>query len=204
MIGRVMRTIFWSAVGASLALSIYYGWQKNIFLMNSFILGALVLFVLYLIQKSSFVKKYYNDSFGNTLLGLGGLIFFTTSLGTLYFYYYVKFFEYDLIVHVVIPASFVVMTAMLYEIVKIRKGVPEKIEVILVSSIPVLLLSFFWEFFQEQGDIWWGTHMFFDSNQPIVVDVANDLVADTFGVFIGCVLIFKNWVGWNKKWLKRG
>jgi hypothetical protein len=204
MIGRVMRTIFWSAVGASLALSIYYGWQKNIFLMNSFILGALVLFVLYLIQKSSFVKKYYNDSFGNTLLGLGGLIFFTTSLGTLYFYYYVKFFEYDLIVHVVIPASFVVMTAMLYEIVKIRKGVPGKIEVILVSSIPVLLLSFFWEFFQEQGDIWWGTHMFFDSNQPIAVDVANDLAADTFGVFIGCVLIFKNWVGWNKKWLKRG
>lgn len=198
------KILFWSAIGASLVLSIYYGWEKNFFLVKSFILGALALFVLYLIQKSAFVKKYYNDSFGNTLLGLGGLIFFTTSLGTVYFYNNIKFFEYDLIVHTVIPAAFVIMAAMLYEILKIKNGAPERMDVILIMGVLILSLSFFWEFFQMQGDIWWGTHMFFDSNQPIVVDVANDLVADIFGVFIGCVLIFKNWVGWNKKWLRNG
>jgi hypothetical protein len=159
--------------------------------------------LLYFFQKLDFIKKYYNESFGNTLLGLAGLIFFTTALGTFYFYYYIKFFEYDLIVHTIIPASFVVIGAMFYEILKIKKGVPGKIKVVLISGILVLLLSFFWEFFQKQGDVWWGTHMFFDSNQPTVVDVANDLTADVFGVLIGCVLVFKNWEGWNKKWLKK-
>lgn len=200
---RVMRVIFWSAFWSALAAAAFYGWRGNIFLLNSFILGALALLILYFFQKSAFVKKYYNDFFGNTLLGLGGLIFFTTSLGTIYFYHYIKFFEYDVIAHVVIPASFVIMWAMFYGILKIKKGVPKKMEVILISGVLVLLLSFFWEFFQKQGDTWWGTHMFSDSNQNIIVDVANDLSADTLGVFIGCVLIFKNWVGWNKKWLKK-
>lgn len=203
MFYRVMRVIFWLAFWSALAAAAFYGWQGKIFLLNSFLLSALGLLVLYLIQNSAIVKKYYNESFGNTMLGLAGLIFFTTSLGTFYFYYYIKFFEYDLIAHTIIPASFVIMAAMLYEIGRIKKIIPGKIEVILISSIPVLLLSFFWEFFQMQGDVWWGTQMFSDSNQNIVVDVANDLSADTLGVFIGCVLIFKNWEKWNKKWLKK-
>ncbi len=202
MFYRAMRIIFWLAFCVALAAAAFYGWQGNIFLLNSFVLGALALLFLYFLQKSAFVRKYYNDNFGDTLLGLGGLIFLTTSLGTFYFYHYIKFFEYDLIAHTVIPASFVIMGAMAYEILKIKNGAPKKIEAILISGILVLLLSFFWELFQEQGDIWWGTRMFFDSNQPIAVDVANDLAADTFGVFVGCVLIFKNWEGWNKKWLK--
>lgn len=202
MFYRAMKIIFWLAFYVALAAGTFYGWQGNIFLLNSFILGALALLFLYFLQKSAFIKKYYNDNFGNTLLGLGGLIFFITSLGTFYFYYYIKFFEYDLIAHTIIPASFVVMGAMLYEILKIKKGVPRKVTAILISGFLVLSLSFFWEFFQEKGDMWWGTQMFFDSNQPIVIDVANDLAADVFGVFIGCVLIFKNWERWNKKWLK--
>ena len=202
MFYRAMRIIFWLAFWSALAAAAFYGWQKNNFLLNSFLLGALALLLLYFFQKSEFIKKYYNESFGNTLLGLAGLIFFTTALGTIYFYYYIKFFEYDLIVHTIIPASFVVMGAMFYEILKIKKGVPGKVGAVLISGILVLLLSFFWEFFQKQGDVWWGTHMFFDSNQPTVVDVANDLTSDVFGVLIGCVLIFKNWERWNKKWLK--
>lgn len=202
MLYCAMRIIFWLAFCLALAGAAFYGWQGNIFLLNSFILGALALLFLYFLQKSAFIKKYYNDNFGDTLLGLGGLIFLTTSLGTFYFYHYINFFEYDLIAHVVIPASSVIMAAMFYGILKRKKGVPGKMEVILISGVLALLLSFFWEFFQKQGDVWWGTKMFSDSNQPIVVDVANDLAADAFGVFIGCVLIFKNWVGWNKKWLK--
>jgi hypothetical protein len=202
MFYRAMRIIFWLAFWSALAAAAFYGWQKNIFLLNSFLLGALALLLLYFLQKSAFVKKYYNESFGNTLLGLAGLIFFTTSLGTVYFYKYIKFFEYDFLAHMIIPAAFVVMAAMFYAILKIKKGVPGKVGVILISGLLVLLLSFFWEFFQKQGDIWWGTQMFFDSNQPIAIDVANDLGADVFGVFAGCVLIFKNWEKWNKKWLK--
>jgi len=202
MFYRAMKVIFWSVFFSAFVLAGVYWYFENFYLVTTFLLGAFSLFILFLISKSSRVKKYYSEAFGETLLGIGGLIFFTTSLGTVYFYKYIKFFEYDFLVHMIIPAAFVVMAAMFYEILKIKNGVSDKVKVILISSILILALSFFWEIFQEQGDIWWGTEMFFDSNQPIAIDVANDLVADVFGVFAGCVLIFKNWEKWNKKWLK--
>lgn len=204
MFCRVMRIIFWSAFISAFVFAAFYWWEKNTFLIITFILGAFVLFVLFLIQKSSKVSKYYTSNFKNTLLGIGGMIFFITSFGTLYFYHYFDFewFEYDTAAHFVITALFVIMAAMFYEFLRLKKGVPGALETILVGSFTIMIFSFLWEMFQKQGDIWWGTKMFFDFNQPISVDVAKDLAADFCGNFLGSVLIFRNWTGWNKKWLK--
>jgi hypothetical protein len=203
MFYRVMRIVFWSAFFSAFLFAAFY-LMKNNFLVIAFLLGAFALFVLFLIQKSSKVDQHYTSYFKDTLLGIGGIIFFTTSFGTLYFYHYFdfKWFEYDSAAHFLISLLFVIMVAMFYELLRLGKNVPSALETIFVSSFVVMVFSFVWEAFQRQGDIWWGTKMFFDYNQPISIDVASDLAADFCGNFFGGILIFQNWIAWNKKWLK--
>jgi hypothetical protein len=101
-----------------------------------------------------------------------------------------------------IPVLCTLVVAMLYEFVRIRKGVPYAIEVLFVSILVVVMFSFLWELFERQSDIWWGTKIFWNPARPIAVDTADDLAADFYGAFVGAFLIFRNWTSWNKKWLK--
>jgi len=200
------RTIFWAAFWSSFVMAGFFGWQKDVFGTATFLLGALGLLILFFIQKSKVFSKYYEPSFGNTLLGLGGMIFLLSDLGNLYFYdrFTFDWLGYDTMAHFIIPMLFTIIAAMLYEFVRLGKGVPAAVEVVLASALVVVAFSIFWELFERQSDIWWGTHLFWDPTQPIAVDTADDLIADFYGVFVGSVLIFRNWVGWNKRWLKNG
>jgi len=199
-----MRIIFWSAFWSSFVMAGFFGWRKDVFGVVTFLLGAAGLLVLFLLRKSKFISKYYEPSFGETLLGLVGIIFLLSDFGNLYFYdnWNFRWLGYDTITHFVIPAIFVVIVAMLYELLWLKRGVPPAVEVIFVGALTVVIFSFLWELFEKQSDLWWGTRMFWDPTQPIVLDTVDDLVADFYGVFLGSILIFKNWDSWNKKWLK--
>lgn len=204
MFYRAMRVIFWSAFWSAFVMAAFFGWRKDMFGVVTFLLGAAGLLVLFLFQKSKLFFKYYNSSFGDTILGISGIIFLMSDIGNLYFYdrFTFDWAGYDTLTHFFIPMLFVILAAMLYESLRIKKGVVGAIEVILVSSLTVVIFSILWELFEKQSDIWWGTKMFFDPTQPIILDTTDDLVADFYGVFIGSLLIFKNWESWNKKWLK--
>ena len=130
--------------------------------------------------------------------------FYNRRAGDLYLYdnWASYWFGFDTIAHFTIPAIFTVIAAMLYELVRIRKRVPNAVEVLLISGLTVVIFSFLWELFEKQSDIWWGTKLFWNPDRPIAVDTADDLIADFYGAFVGSVLIFRSWTGWNKKWLK--
>lgn len=201
MFYRVMRTIFWLALGSAFILTGFYWQQGNFYLVITFPLGALSLLFLFLIVKSPLVSKFYKSTFGDTLVGLGSSIFFITTFGTLFLYN--GLFGYDFGAHFTITACFVIMAAMLYEILRLNRGIPGAIETIMVSVTVVLVFAFLWEFYEKYGDIWWNTKMFFDPWQEIALDTATDLSANFLGMFTASILIFKNWVSWNRKWLKK-
>lgn len=196
-----MRIIFWSAFVSAFIFSAFYLWQHNIFLVITFFLGACALFTLFLIQRSGWVQRFYSSIFKDTILGIGGIIFFITSFGTLYFYNSFDWFGYDVVAHFAITLCFVIMTAMLYELLRLKRKIPDSFETIATSVLTIFIFSFLWEAFEMQGDIWWGTKMFFDPNQETILDFVTDLIADFFGLLVGGILIFKNWTRWNKKWL---
>ncbi|MBI5071603.1 hypothetical protein HZB93_01785 [Candidatus Falkowbacteria bacterium] len=205
MFYRAMRIIFWSAFWSAFVMAAFFGWQKDVFGVVTFLLGAVGLLFLFLFQKSKLFLKYYNPSFGDTLLGFSGIIFLIGDLGNLYLYdnWASYWFGFDTVAHFAIPALFMIVGAMLYELLRIRRGVPKAVEVIFVCAVTVVAFSFLWEFFEKQSDVWWSTKMFWNPTRPIAVDTASDLIADFYGVFVGGILIFKNWIGWNKKWLKK-
>jgi hypothetical protein len=205
MFYRIMKIIFWSAFGSAFVTAAFFAVQEDVFGVVTFLLTAIGLSALFLIQKSKLFLKHYNQSFGDTILGLSGIIFIIGDLGDLYLYdnWASYWFGFDTIAHFTIPAIFMIVAAMLYESLRIKKGVPNVVEVFLISALAIVIFSFLWELFERQSDIWWGTRMFWNPDRPIAVDTADDLVADFYGVFIGGVLIFKNWNFWNKKWLKK-
>lgn len=204
MFYRAMRGVFWSAFWSAFVMAAFFALREDAFGAVTFLLGALALALLLLFRKSKLFLKYYKPSFGDTLLGLSGLIFLLSDIGNLYFYdrFTFDWLGYDTFAHFTIPLLFVILAAMLYELARLKKGVPKTIEVILVSALVVVAFSFLWELFEKQSDLLWGTHLFSDPSQPIAVDTADDLIADFYGVFFGSILIFKNWTSWNQKWLK--
>lgn len=205
MFDRAMRIIFWSTFWSAFVLAAFFVLQEDIFGAVTFLLGGSGLLILFFIQKSKLFLNYYNRSFGDTLLGFSGIIFLIGDLGNLYFYEHWAsyWFGFDTFAHFVIPAIFTIMAAMFYEFLQIKRGVPSAVRVIFVCALLVVTFSFLWEFFEKQSDVWWHTKMFWNPVRPIAVDTADDLVADFYGVFAGSILIFKNWIGWNKKWLKK-
>lgn len=200
MFYRTMRIVFWLAFASAFVLAGFYWRLGNFYLVVTFPLGALSLLLLFLIKRTAKARKYYSVVFCNTLLGIGGLIFFITSFGTLYLYN--GLFGYDVMAHFSISALFVIMAAMLYELSRPKRTTTFAVETVAVSVFTVLLFTFLWEAYEKQGDIWWNTKMFFDPWQEISLDTATDLSANFFGIFAGGFLIFKNWEKWNKKWLK--
>lgn len=200
MQNRLGGIIFWLAFCSAFILTGFYWWLENFYLVVTFPLGVLGLLFLFLIQKSARVSRLYSPTFSNVLLGLGGIIFFITSFGTLFLYN--GLFGYDLGAHFGISVLFVIMAAMLYELLRFGQKIPSTLETIVVSVVLVLVFSLFWEFYEKYGDIWWNTKMFFDPWQEISIDTATDLSANFLGIFVASVLIFKNWDKWNKKWLK--
>ncbi len=200
-----MRVIFWSAFGSAFVTAAFFILQKDSFGAVTFLLTAAGLLILFFAQKSKLFLKYYNPSFGETILGLSGMIFLIGDFGNLYLYDHWDsyWFGFDTFAHFTIPAIFTIMVAMLYEFLQIKRGVPSAVRVIFICVITVVTFSFLWEFFEKQSDIWWNTKMFWNPDRPIAVDTASDLTADFYGAFFSSVLIFKNWVGWNKKWLKK-
>jgi hypothetical protein len=200
MFHRLTRIIFWSAFVFVFILAGVYWRLGNIYLVVTFPLGALALFILFLISKSGRARRYRSEFFRGTLLGIGGTIFFITTLGTIYFYN--GLFGYDVAAHFFITVLFVIMAAMLYELLRSTNSASNAIETIAVSVLTLVIFSFLWEWYEKQGDIWWNTKMFYDPWQEISLDVATDLSANFLGMFAASVLIFKYWDKWNKKWQK--
>lgn len=204
MFHSAARVIFWSAFVSAFVLAGFFALQEDGFGTITVLLTAVGLLALFLIQRSKIFLKHYNQSFGDTLLGLAGIIFIIGDAGDLYLYdnWASYWFGFDSFAHFTIPILCTLIAAMLYELLRIRKGVPNAVEVLLISGLTVVIFSFLWELFEKQSDIWWGTKLFWNPDRPISVDTADDLIMDFYGAFVGSVLIFRNWTGWNKKWLK--
>lgn len=204
MFSRVARVIFRSAFLFGFVTVIFFVFQENIFGIVIAVLAVSGLLVIFFIQKSKLFLAHYNQIFGDTILGLSGIIFIIGCLGNLYLFdnWASYWFGFDTVAHFALPAIFTIVAAMLYELFWIKKKMPNAVEVLLISAFTVVIFSFLWELFEKQSDIWWGTKIFWNPARPIAVDTADDLIADFYGALVGCVLIFRNWTSWNKIWLK--
>ena len=58
------------------------------------------------------------------------------------------------------------------------------------SGIAVFIGFFLFELFQSYVDMIFGTHLFFDLKQDIVIDVTEDILFATFGLVLGLLAIY--------------
>lgn len=58
------------------------------------------------------------------------------------------------------------------------------------SGIAVFIGFFLFELFQSYMDMIFGTHLFFDLKQDIVIDVTEDILFATFGLILGLFAIY--------------
>ncbi len=206
MFSLISRIIFWFSFPFSFVFIFYFIYQKDFFLAITFLLGLIALFIVFLIQRSLVIQKHYNVSFKDSLIGIVGLIYILSCLGTLSFWSWNLniWFQYDVLMHFVEPVFFVILAAMIFEILYLKKNknIPNNFQSTIAAGILISFLVLVWEWYEWQGDLWWGTYMFYDLLQGEVLDFATDITADFYGIFLGSALVFAKWEKWNKKWLK--
>lgn len=67
------------------------------------------------------------------------------------------------------------------------------------SGIAVFIGFFLFELFQSYMDMIFGTHLFFDLKQDIVIDVTEDILFATFGLVLGLLAIYLDLIQYSQK-----
>jgi len=178
---------------------VYFFKIKDLFLAVSFTFVAPIAVLLprYIYKRK--LRQKYNLSLLKTLESFAAVMFVLASAGT--FGLYNAGIEYDSLIHVIITVLIAILVAFVWTFRK-TSGFEDGYLSLCISVFSfTIILGAFWEVFQMSGDKVFGSKMFFDLFQPINLDVACDLAADTIGAFIGSVLVYFKWSDWHKGWL---
>ena len=201
---RLFRNAVLSATFfCAIALGGFYAlYSPNYFLAVVFgVVTPLAFCIPLLIRK--WLSAHAKENFFNTFDLLAGAIFFITTPGNVYWYAYPGA-EYDTFAHVLITAVVAIMVAMLFRLGRtaLYDAPTARGGALTFAILMLMLLGVVWEGFQKLGDITWGTHMFYDADQPIARDLLLDLIADAAGTILGCMVLWRFWDRWNAKWTK--
>jgi hypothetical protein len=114
------------------------------------------------------------------------IAFLLNALGELYFYQLYKHgFQYDKVIHLVIPILFVFGLTSFFVAWKnftIKKALK-------ISMAIVLVGSFLWEFFEYLSDLIFKTSVFGVYGQYKFSDTAYDLICDLLGVIFSSIIL---------------
>lgn len=199
---RLFRNVFLSATFfCTIALGVFYVIAiPNRFLAIVFGIVTPLAFCIPLFLRK-FLRPYAHEDFFNIFDILACAIFFITTPGNVYLYGHPGA-EYDTLAHVLITGVVVIMVAMLFRVgrMALYRAPTSRRGAVIFSVMILVLLWVVWEAFQKFGDIAWGTHMFYDTDQPILRDLTLDLVADAVGTILGSMILWHFWDRWSRKW----
>lgn len=141
------------------------------------------------LRKIKFVENITLPSWQEKIKSLGAITILINLPGSLYLHRIG--IQYDIPLH--IASSFLVFLAftLIYPIIfySVKNALPSKKTILLTAVIAIAVGGLAFEGFQKLTDIVFGTHLFFDTVQPISEDFKTDLLMDLIGTAAGFLYI---------------
>lgn len=164
--------------------------------MYGFVNPLLILFPRIIYYRWSWIRERTTVALIKRIEFLGALIIIVSVPGSLFFHdlgvQYDRFIHFSTGILLVFMAS--VIASAFYE-----NHSDNKKHILKWSGIAVFIGFFLFELFQSYMDMIFGTHLFFDLKQDIVIDVTEDILFATFGLVLGLLAIYLDLIQYSQK-----
>ena len=176
----------------------YYQMIDWFALFGFFIFGPILLLIpQWIINKHQLREKFKPAAF--YLLEISAIaIFVINSFGAIFAFK--KISNYDSVAHILNSA--IVYFVFLILLFRRNGKYLDKAITVVFLFLAITSLGILWEAYQKYSDVLLGTHMFFDSSQPIKADVAVDTFSNMIGAFIAAIAANFYWKNIKEKFLK--
>lgn len=133
----------------------------------------------------------------------GALVIIFNAAGSLFFHAHPPEFQYDRLLHFAMGAITAVIAGLFFllAIKKDSRYYGKKLLLILMSGSVIFVGLFAWELFQYSQDKIFGTRLFYDTMQPIVINFWEDIFFGFIGILAGLFYIHKTFN--NRNYLLR-
>lgn len=167
-----------------------------VWIMYGFVNPLLILFPRIIYYRWSWIRERTTVALIKRIEFLGALIIIVSVPGSLFFHdvgvQYDRFIHFSTGILLVFMAS--VIASAFYE-----NHSDNKKHILKWSGIAVFIGFFLFELFQSYMDMIFGTHLFFDLKQDIVIDVTEDILFATFGLVLGLLAIYLDLIQYSQK-----
>ncbi len=190
----------------SFAVGVFYFYLTKNELVGFFIYtaaGPLLLSIPLFLKKIKVIYENYNDNLNKLVkLSLFSIVY-AHGFGSLGLYD--KSFEYDQIAHFITLVFTTILLALLYRIIIVDVLKRKEHKLFIVFSVLFLLGILggaLTEIIQFFSDKFFGSNMFFDTDQIINIDVLTDMRANLLGSLAGILFLKLKWSKIKEKIIK--
>lgn len=144
------------------------------------------------LRKIKSVAKITSVEWQNTIRILGSAILLLNIPGSVYLHS--TGLQYDVILHFLSMLLVYIGVVLIYPVIfyHFTNRLPGHEHHIIAAFIISIVIGFAAEGFQKLIDVIFGTHLFSDVSQPIVVDFLIDILMDVLGAIVGVFYILRH------------
>ena len=194
----IINIFYLNAFLFSIFIGVFYSYFIKNDVVGSFVyilIDPLFLTTPLLLFKLKIVYENYTEDLKYILKALTSFILYLNGLGTAFLFD--APFEYDQFVHFLTFTCLSLIFFILYRIIMVdfleKKPLLKMSLTFIVLFIILLLGGMLFEIYQYLTDLLFKSHMFFDKDQLIDVDVLTDIRANILGSIFGLFLIKVYW-----------